>query len=92
MLEDFLEARASFKTKITPRVDEIPFLIRELTFKPQTSATFLKAKGKKMHFSLSAQIYSAPNYLNEATYNAKVNNRFGLKPGVSIVTIATILL
>ena len=39
----------SFKTKITPRVDEIPFLIRELTFKPQTSATFLKAKGKKMH-------------------------------------------
>ena len=45
-----------------------------------------------MHFSLSAQIYSVPNYLNEATYNAKVNNRFGLKPGVSIVTIATILL
>ena len=71
MLEDFLEARASFKTKITPRVDEIPFLIRELTFKPQTSATFLKAKRKKMHFSLSAQIYSAPNYLNEATYNVR---------------------
>ena len=42
LLEDFREARASFK-----------------------------AKRKKMHFSLPAQIYSAPNYLNEATYTVR---------------------
>ena len=36
LLEDFLEAKASFQTKITREVDESPFLIS----KPQTSATF----------------------------------------------------
>ena len=36
LLEDFLEAKASFQTKITREIDESPFLIS----KPQTSATF----------------------------------------------------
>ena len=36
LLEDFLEAKASFQTKITREIDESPFLIP----KPQTSATF----------------------------------------------------
>ena len=39
LLEDFLEAKASFQTKITREVDESPFLIGELS-KPQTNATF----------------------------------------------------
>ena len=33
LLEDFLEARASFQAKITRQVDKSPFLIKELTFK-----------------------------------------------------------
>ena len=50
LLEDFLEAKASFQTKITREVDESPFLIGDLS-KPQTNATFSWGKKEKSYFT-----------------------------------------
>ena len=68
LLEDFLEARASFQIKITRQVDGSPFLIRELTFKTTNKCHISYGKKKKMHFSLPVKIYSASIYLQEVTY------------------------
>ena len=65
MLEDFLEARASFRTKITLEVDESPFLNGELTIKTTNKYNiFLRQKGKK----ILVQIFSALTYFKEVTY------------------------
>ena len=68
LLEDFLEARASFQIKITRQVDGSPFLIRELTFKTTNKCHISYGKKKKMQFSLPVKIYSASIYLQEVTY------------------------
>ena len=64
LLEDFLEARASFQIKITRQVDGSPFLIRELTFKTTNKCHISYGKKKKM----PVKIYSASIYLQEVTY------------------------
>ena len=50
LLEDFLEARASFQIKITRQVDGSPFLIRELTFKTTDKCHISYGKKKKNAF------------------------------------------
>ena len=50
LLEDFLEARASFQIKITRQVDGSPFLIRELTFKTTNKCHISYGKKKKNAF------------------------------------------
>ena len=47
---------------------KVLFKLENSLSKPQTSATFLKAKRKKRQFSLPVKIYSAPTYFQEGTY------------------------